>query len=184
MLFLLLLGFFILELYVFIAVGASLGAGFVLLLIFLTAFGGVAVLKSQGQGMLGKPGWSSMRGEVPTIEVLEKPLVLLGGLLLFLPGFVSDALGLLCLLRPTRFLIIRYLSRFLFGSFLERFILRGWHRSKYAPFANSPFSSKPSPKPDQTDLDWNRKKSQKTKHTRTIEGEYTFYEDDPKSGSK
>jgi len=49
------------------------------------------------------------RGEVPAVEMLEAVALLVGGVLLLTPGFVTDALGLLCLLPPTRRALIRAL---------------------------------------------------------------------------
>ncbi len=55
-------------------------------------------------------------GRPPGREALDGVLILLGGLLVLLPGFVSDVLGLLCLLPPTR----RLLGRVLVGWALSR----------------------------------------------------------------
>jgi UPF0716 protein FxsA len=48
---------------------------------------------------------------VPTRELLDGVLVLFGGLMICVPGFISDALGLLLMIGPVRHLLIRVAGR-------------------------------------------------------------------------
>ncbi len=47
------------------------------------------------------------RGEVPTRELLDGLVILIGGLFICVPGFVGDAIGLLLMIGPVRHLLIR-----------------------------------------------------------------------------
>jgi len=48
-----------------------------------------------------------MQGEIPAIEVMEGLILLISGALLLTPGFFTDTLGFLCLIRPIRLWMIR-----------------------------------------------------------------------------
>ena len=95
-LFLILL-FPLIELAVMIKVGSVIGVGWTLLLIIAGAFIGAAALRARER---------LNRGELPEQEMLEGLVIALGGGLLMLPGFISDAIGLLCLIPFTRRLML------------------------------------------------------------------------------
>lgn len=74
------------------------------LLLGCSLAGGVLVRRE------GSRAWRSLRqglaaGRLPTREVVDGALILFGGALLLTPGFVTDALGVLCVAPPTRALI-------------------------------------------------------------------------------
>lgn len=71
----------------------------------------------------GAKAWSRFRealaaGRVPTRETADGALVILGGAFLVTPGFVTDVVGLLCVLPPTRALVRRALTRVAARRFL------------------------------------------------------------------
>ena len=104
----------LLEIYLFIVIGAEIGALTVIALIFITALIGILVLQNQGFATMRRFRETVARSEPPAIALAESFLCLIGGLLLIAPGFFSDAVGLLCLLPLTRrFFIIRYLMPYL-----------------------------------------------------------------------
>lgn len=83
-------------------VGAALGAAWTIVLLVGTSLVGVWLVRVEG-----RRAWSQLRdaladGRWPGDAVAQGALVLLGGVLLVLPGFVTDAVGLLLLLAPTR----------------------------------------------------------------------------------
>lgn len=90
------------ELYVLIKVGAALGALVTVVLVVFTAVFGVLLVRYQGWATFQRIRASLARGEMPALAMLETGALWLGGLLLLLPGFITDALGLLMLIGPVR----------------------------------------------------------------------------------
>ncbi len=112
----------LLEIYLFIVIGAEIGALSVIALILITALIGILVLQNQGFATMRRFRETVARGEPPEIALAESFLCLVGGLLLIAPGFFTDAVGLLCLLPLTRrFFIIRYLMPYLNVRRVSRF---------------------------------------------------------------
>ncbi|WP_078118054.1 FxsA family protein [Thiosocius teredinicola] len=99
------------ELYLLIEVGSVIGAlPTILLSIFTAALGGWLV-RMQGFSVLFRAQSQMANKEVPAIELLEGVLLLLTGLALLLPGFVTDAIGFLLLITPLRrWLIVHWLK--------------------------------------------------------------------------
>ena len=92
-----------------IKVGGRLGAGPTLILLFASAMVGVYVLRRQGVSTLLRINQRLAVGEVPAREMLEGVLLAVGGALLLIPGFVTDAMGLLCLVPGVRQRLVRTL---------------------------------------------------------------------------
>lgn len=91
-----------LELYVLIAVGSVLGAFPTILLIVASAGLGSFLLRQQGLVTWERLQATIARHETPAYELMEGFLILLGGALLLTPGFITDAVGLMCLLPTLR----------------------------------------------------------------------------------
>ncbi|MGD8265786.1 MAG: FxsA family protein [Chromatiales bacterium] len=99
------------ELYVIIEVGDRIGAFTTIWLVVLTAVIGGWLVRKQGMGILFRIRQQMERGEAPAIEMLEGALLALMGILLLLPGFITDALGFLLLIPPLRrFLVVEFLK--------------------------------------------------------------------------
>jgi UPF0716 protein FxsA len=88
----------ILEMYVLIEVGKSIGALPTVALVVLTATLGIWLLRLQGIATLRQVQEKISRGEIPGRELLEGIMLLIGGALLLTPGFVTDGIGFSCLL--------------------------------------------------------------------------------------
>ncbi len=97
----------ILEMYLLIKIGGVIGALPTIGLVVVTAMVGVALLRQQGLVTLHRVQTALDRGELPATEMLEGIALLLGGALLLTPGFVTDGLGLFCLIPSTRQLLVR-----------------------------------------------------------------------------
>ena len=95
----------ILELFVFVQVAGSVGFGTALLAAMAATIVGVWLVKQQGLGVLRRANEKVARGEAPTDEVVNGTLLLVAGILLLAPGFVTGAVGLLLLLPPVRALL-------------------------------------------------------------------------------
>jgi UPF0716 protein FxsA len=108
---LLVLLFPLLELAVLIKVGSTIGVLPTLLLVIGTAVLGSVLLRVAGVATAWRAREKLARGELPEQEVIEGLLIAVGGGLLLLPGFISDVIGLLCLIPFTRRLLIAGLLR-------------------------------------------------------------------------
>lgn len=100
-----------LELFVAIKVADAIGVLATVVLLLLSWPLGSWALRSQGRAAWRRLGEAVSAGRSPGREVLDGVLALLGGVLLIVPGFISDALGMLALLPPTRALLRRGLAR-------------------------------------------------------------------------
>lgn len=94
------------EIGVFILVAASIGLGWALLIMLATTTAGFTVLRWAGQrriALFRSVSGGGMSGIEAGIEANPDGfLVILGGILLVLPGFITDAIGTLLLLGPVR----------------------------------------------------------------------------------
>lgn len=95
------------EIVVFVLVGSWLGVGWTILLALATSAVGLWLFGREGIRALRALGAASRGGRAPAAAAVDAGLVALGGLLVFVPGFVSDVVGLLCLIPATRPLIRR-----------------------------------------------------------------------------
>ncbi|MCP4445442.1 MAG: FxsA family protein [Myxococcales bacterium] len=91
-----------LEIYVIIEVGGRLGTLATLVVIAVTAVVGAALAKSQGLAVLTRLQNSTASGEGAGTAIVEGVLVLVAGVTLLAPGFVTDAVGLALLIPPIR----------------------------------------------------------------------------------
>lgn len=100
--FLVLLVIPILEIATFIAVGGAIGIGWTLLLILVTAIIGTLLLRTQGMGLVARIQGEIRAGRVPARELVHGLMLLLAGVLLLTPGFVTDAVGFSLFVPPVR----------------------------------------------------------------------------------
>lgn len=82
------------EFSVFIIIGGEIGALLTLLGIFVTAIVGLSLLKSQGRAVMANLRAQVTRGEAPLKSVADSLSLLMGGILMLIPGYVTDAVGL------------------------------------------------------------------------------------------
>jgi UPF0716 protein FxsA len=106
------------EIFVLIKVAEAIGVVYAILLLVLSWPVGTWALRSQGRAAWRRLSAAVAAGRSPGREVLDGALVLIGGVLLIIPGFISDVLGLLALLPPTRALLRRPLARNLQSRFV------------------------------------------------------------------
>ena len=109
---LLLIGAPLVELYVLIEVGSEIGALSTILLSVFTAILGAALVRLQGVSVLLRVQETLARGEAPALEMLEGAVLMMAGVMLLFPGFITDAMGFLMLVPPLRRkLIVAVLKR-------------------------------------------------------------------------
>ena len=107
---LLLIGIPVIEIYLFIKLGSQIGAFNTILLIFVTAFFGIVYARYEGFNTL-RSGMSQMvKNELPVYEIISGAALAFAALLLILPGFATDFIGLLIIFPPTRKLIFKKVS--------------------------------------------------------------------------
>ena len=93
------------EIAIFIEVGQAIGLGPTLLGIVATGVLGALLMRAQGLGTLARARTALARRELPVRELFDGVCILIGGVLLLTPGFLTDVVGLLFLLPPTRALL-------------------------------------------------------------------------------
>lgn len=101
----------IVEITVLIQVGSVIGVLPTVLIVVLTAILGSAMLRHQGLATLAKARQRMDKGEMPAHELVEGLMLVIGGVLLLTPGFVTDAMGFLCLVPVTRHWIASRLGK-------------------------------------------------------------------------
>ena len=100
------------EIYVLVSVGGAIGAWSTILLVIITALIGSTLLKQQGWSIMAKAQQNIAEGRTPALEMLEGVVILVSGVLLLTPGFITDGLGLLGLMPWSR--------RYFINHFLEK----------------------------------------------------------------
>ena len=93
------------EFEAFIAIGNAVGGFVTFLGIFVTALIGVALMKRQGASVLKQWQSSISEGEMNTSTLASGVSFVLGAILMLLPGYVTDFIGLLCFIPVLRVLI-------------------------------------------------------------------------------
>lgn len=97
------------EIYLLLFVGSFVGAFPTVLLVVFTAVLGAWLLRQQGFATWQRLQASLSQGQIPAYEIIEGPILLVGGALLLTPGFVTDAIGFAALVPALR----RKLARFI-----------------------------------------------------------------------
>jgi UPF0716 protein FxsA len=101
----------IVEIYVIIQVGQAIGALWTIALLIADSIAGSLLMRSQGRAAWRRFQLALSEGRVPAREVLDGVLVIFGGAFLLTPGFVTDIVGAVLLLPPTRAVIRRVVAR-------------------------------------------------------------------------
>ena len=101
----------LIELYVFVLVGQAIGFLNAIGLMILVSLCGAWLTRHEGIGVYQRIRQQLNAGQMPADDLIDGGLVLAAGILLLLPGFVSDALGLIVLFPPTRAVFRHFLRR-------------------------------------------------------------------------
>jgi len=106
----------LLELAAFVLVGQAIGFLNAIGVLLLISIVGVLIVRHQGIGIYRRVRLQLREGIVPAAELVDGLLILIAGLLLIIPGYISDAVGLALLLPPVR--------EFVRGRLQKRFSVR------------------------------------------------------------
>jgi len=144
----------ILEIATFIVVGGEIGVLYTFGLILLTAILGSILLRWQGFQILGRLQSESQAGKIPSKELVHGAMILVAGVLLLTPGFVTDTVGFLLFVPGIRDVIWSTIaSKVKFTTFGTGFGT-GSGAGFGTGFGNSPFEERQRPNSDDiVDLD-------------------------------
>lgn len=99
------------ELYVLLQIGQQIGILPTIALLILDSVLGASLMRSQGRAAWLRFSTALAEGRMPGREAVDGALVIFGGALLLTPGFLSDILGVILLIPPTRVLVRTLLLR-------------------------------------------------------------------------
>jgi UPF0716 protein FxsA len=111
MLLLVLIALPVVEVFVFIEVGHAIGWLLAIVLLLGTSVIGARLLRIQGRSAIERVSLAVSEHRAPARAAVDGALGFLGGVLLAVPGFVTDVLGALLMFPPTRTLTRRWISR-------------------------------------------------------------------------
>ena len=101
----------IVEIYLFIKIGAKIGAFSTILLIFITAITGIIYARYEGLNTLRSAYSQMIKQETPAYEIISGAAIAFAALLLIIPGFATDIIGFLIIFPITRKLILGKVSK-------------------------------------------------------------------------
>ena len=107
----LILGIPLIEIYLFIKVGSEIGALNTILLIITTAIVGIWYARYEGFNTLRSGMSQLVKNELPLYEIISGAAIAFAALLLILPGFATDIIGILLIFPVTRKIILSKYSK-------------------------------------------------------------------------
>ena len=107
----------IIEISIFIQVGGFVGTFNTILIIFLTAAVGVYFVRQQGLRTFQKIAVELQNQQIPVQGMFDGLVILIAGILLVTPGFLTDIIGFLGLIPQTRVFLLRIIK----NLFLQRY---------------------------------------------------------------
>tara|TARA_B100000989_G_scaffold197812_1_gene149387 strand:- start:161 stop:586 length:426 start_codon:yes stop_codon:yes gene_type:complete len=100
----------VIEIFLFIKIGAEIGAFSTISLIFITAILGIIYARYEGLNTL-KSGFTQLvKNELPAYEIISGAAIAFAALLLIIPGFATDVIGFILIIPFTRKLILKNFS--------------------------------------------------------------------------
>jgi UPF0716 protein FxsA len=105
------IGLPVIEIFLIVQLGQAVGAWWTIFVLVVTGVVGAWLVKREGARAWRALSEALRSGRVPSRELADGALILVGGTLLLTPGFLSDAVGLLCILPFTRPVSRRLLTR-------------------------------------------------------------------------
>ena len=96
------------EIFVMIKIGQNIGAFTTVFLIFATAFIGIYLAKIEGINTLRSGVYNLYKNKIPIYEMISGASIAFAAVMLIIPGFITDLLGFVLLMPPTRKVIVNY----------------------------------------------------------------------------
>ncbi|MDP9839264.1 UPF0716 protein FxsA [Neorhizobium huautlense] len=142
------LGLPLIEIAGFVLVGNAIGLWPTLALVILTSFVGAILLRVEGMGVLREANRESQEGRLPGKSLVSGAMVVIAGILLILPGFFTDIIGLLLFIPPVRHFIWSLIGK-------RVVVMRTAHGTSASYRSGSREDARQSDKPNVLDLDEN-----------------------------
>ncbi|MEQ7870923.1 FxsA family protein [Chromohalobacter salexigens] len=158
--------FGLLDFVILFAIGGQIGLLPTLALVLLSGALGLHLIRREGVQTLQRAQARFAQGEIPSDELITGAALIFGGALLVAPGFLSDGLGLLCLIPSSRRLLGKGLKQ---GGWRARMFSMGGHAQRPGPHANDAWHEHARPREDAHDGG--------TQRDRPIEGDYIGKDD-------
>ncbi len=114
----------IIEITLFVQIGGAIGLGWTLLVILATAMLGARAIRRQGIDALARAQAQMATGKPPVGEIVHGALILMAGILLLTPGFMTDALGFVLLFPITRLFVLELAAGFILPKLFSGFSVR------------------------------------------------------------
>lgn len=124
------------EIALLINVGEQIGGWYTVAIVILTAFFGARLVRQEGLNTLAQAQQKMRVGQMPNQEMAEGLLLVIAGVLLVTPGFITDGFGFLLSLPMTRPLIAKKLASYMTVNMASASMYGGASQSS---FTNSPF---------------------------------------------
>jgi UPF0716 protein FxsA len=150
------------EMSAFIYIGTEIGGLLTLLGVFVTAIFGIALLKRQGLSVLSRIQADLANGRAPISSITDSISIISGGALMLMPGYVTDAIGLLLFLPGIRAFA---------GGYLLQWVARSKRFTSFANFDNEPFGNAASGSPASGTAGHQRNPFTKQQHETREEGD-------------
>ncbi|MGZ8667437.1 MAG: FxsA family protein [Solirubrobacterales bacterium] len=137
----------LIELYVIIKIGGSIGVGPTIALLLIDSMLGAFLLRHQGRAAWVSFNRAMAENRVPHNEVLDGVLVIFGAALLLTPGFITDIFGLILLIPPTRAIVRALIKRFALARYTmgPRAAMWGYGRMRGRRERRAPGREPPDP---------------------------------------
>jgi UPF0716 protein FxsA len=109
----------LLDVMLLVVLATQFGAVATVALVVLTALVGMLLVRAEGRHTLRKLESKVGAGEIPTDELLDGALLLVAGAMLLTPGLVTDLIGLVLVLPPTRYPVRVLLKRYVVTPYID-----------------------------------------------------------------
>jgi UPF0716 protein FxsA len=109
----------LLDVMLLVVLATRLGPAVTVALVVLTAFIGLLLVRAEGRHTLGRLQAKVAEGTPPTDELLDGALLLIAGALMLTPGLVTDLVGLLFVLPPTRYPIRLAVKKYVVTPYVD-----------------------------------------------------------------
>ena len=104
------IGIPLIEIYLMIKIGGTIGAFNTIFLIFFTAITGIYFAKLEGLNALRSGFNQLVKNEIPIYEIISGATLAFAAILLIIPGFLTDLIGFLLIIPVTRKIFIKKIS--------------------------------------------------------------------------
>ncbi|MDD4764297.1 MAG: FxsA family protein [Candidatus Caldatribacteriota bacterium] len=100
-----------LELYILLQVGKHIGVLLTIIVVIVTGIAGAYLVKKQGLHIIMRIKRKMNEGIIPTDNLMEGVLILIGGILLLTPGFITDIVGFIITIPQSRKIFLMYFKK-------------------------------------------------------------------------